>query len=279
MEAERLELVDDCPLCGRPAAPPFLQQGDSLFPTGVLRLVQCSGCSLVFLNPRMTMDAIARLEDASEVYEFAAEDREREIEARMSLVRGLGGKGSSGRTLLDVGCNRGFLLAAAKRLGWRPVGVELSPVAAQLARESVGVPVHDDLANVEPPPGGFDLVIAWHVLEHTTDPVRFLEEIKRLVGANGAVALQMPSFDFADRFREQERITSLICAVHNLCFGEASLRVALERAGFSVVWLVNNKDDLMLTAFAELRRPHRRLHSLQRPGRALLSRGGRRRFR
>jgi hypothetical protein len=247
-----IEPVTSCPVCGGHAQGLVLEQPDQLFPTGLLRVVRCTSCDAAFLNPRMSEAAIERLEDASEVYDLAPDEIEREIAARVPLVRSLGGYGLGYRTLLDVGCNRGFLLAAAKRLWWRPAGVELSPVAARIARERVGVPVYPNLEAVSRPRRGFDLVVAWHVLEHTTDPVRFLVELAPLVRRRGTLAIQVPSFDFIDLFRSQGRTTSVVCAVHNFCFGESSLRETIVRSGFTVRRLTNNPNDLMLTALAEL---------------------------
>ena len=202
----------------------------------------------------MSTQAIERLEDVSRVYDLTPDEEEREIRARIALVRSLGGRGR-GRALLDVGCNRGFLLAAAQRIGWQPVGVELSPVAAALARDRVGVAVHLDLAEVERPKNGFHLIVAWHVLEHTSDPLAFLLQLGRLVDSRGTIAIQVPSFDFRDQFRAAGRLGSLVCAVHNSCFGEESLRNAIELSGLVVRQLIDNPDDLMLTAFVARPRP------------------------
>lgn len=243
-----LEAVDRCPICHGDSQTPVLEQPDALFPGGVLLLVRCDECGAVFLNPRVTSEKMRRLEDDSEVYDFSPDDVEREVRARRGLIRTIGGFGYGYKTLLDVGCNRGFLLAAARRLGWRPVGVELSPVAARQARALAHAPVYEELGAVRRPRRGFDLVIAWHVLEHTQDPVGVLGKIAGLVRRKGTIAVQVPSFDYVDRFREQGRTGSIVCAVHNFCFDEVAFREVARRAGLDIRRLTNNASDLMLTA-------------------------------
>jgi SAM-dependent methyltransferase len=241
--------VRACPACGSNQQTSTLEHPDPLFPTGLLTLVSCERCGLVFLNPRLTRSAIARLEDRSPVYEMDAETARREIRAREKLLHSIADRAPVTGRLLDVGCNRGLLLRAAKRLGWDAVGVEISAVAAARARSEAQVPVYEGLADV-PRLGGFELVVAWHVLEHTTDPISLLREVNRLLAPNGTLALQVPSFDFATEFRNRGMIGSLICAVHAIYFTESSLVDILQRADLSVSGLVNSKSDLMLTAFA-----------------------------
>jgi SAM-dependent methyltransferase len=246
----RIATVDRCPSCGSRRQTEVREQPDGLFPTGKLRIVTCTDCGLVFLNPRMTEEAMAQLEDVSEVYVMDAATTEREIVARVELLRTLLARTPGSGRLLDVGCNRGLLLRAAQRFGWDAVGVEVSSVTAAIARREAGVPVYADLADV-PRDSGFQLVVAWHVLEHTTDPVAFLAQVGKLLSDNGLLAVQVPSYDFADEFVARGMLGSLVCAVHTTYFTDTSLVGALRRAGLEVTGIVNSPDDLMLTAFAK----------------------------
>jgi SAM-dependent methyltransferase len=262
-----VEPVASCPVCGSGGQAVVLEEPNQIFPTGMLRLVRCDVCGLVFLNPRMTRDAMIEVENRSDVYSLDAEAIEREIEARVQLLNDLGSFAPRRDRLLDIGCNRGLLLAAAQRLGCEAVGVELSPAAAARARESTGARVYEDLSEV-PRAGGFDLIVAWHVLEHTPDPVSLLSQARRLLAPRGVLAVQVPSFDFVEEFRKQGRTSSIVCAVHNLCFTESTLSDSLRRAGFARPTTINSDADLMLTALAGLpRRTYlaRRLTRLRRP--------------
>lgn len=79
------------------------------------------------------------------------------------------GIGSDGLALLEAGYDvtfADFANPSAEYLRWR------------LARRGFEAPVHD--LDTGPPPGRFDLVFAFDVLEHVEDPLRFLRTIEGL---------------------------------------------------------------------------------------------------
>ncbi|MBI3301726.1 MAG: class I SAM-dependent methyltransferase [Deltaproteobacteria bacterium] len=221
-------------------------QPDLYIGGGLLQLTRCDTCSIVYLNPRLTLDSIATLEDNSSVYHFSPEAAEERIVFLMGLVSSLERFSHRRGRLLDIGCNGGLLLEAGRRLGWQVVGVELSPVAARRARADFGLEVYgrfNDVFALEP----FDLIVAWHVLEHTHDPVAFLRQAVHVMRTDGVLALQVPSLDFLGEFQRRSEISKLVCAVHNFYFTEDSLRLVLLRAGLTPTWEWNDADDLTLT--------------------------------
>ncbi len=81
-------------------------------------------------------------------------------------------------------------------------------------------------------PGPFDLVIATEVLEHTTDPVPFLEKLKGLALPHGLILLSTELFDPT----EQQDLSawpylSLECGQHVTLFTPKGLDQAATRAG------------------------------------------------
>jgi 2-polyprenyl-3-methyl-5-hydroxy-6-metoxy-1,4-benzoquinol methylase len=215
-----------------------------LFDPIELTLQRCRTCSLVALSPRLAQDAIESVEDASTFYDLELEQVAEHLNALDGLLEWLERSVVSRGQLLDIGCNRGFLLEAARRRGWKVTGVELSEVAANRARDDFGLPVYSNVGEVRPQ--SFDLVTAWHVLEHTLDPVAFLREAASVLAADGILAIQVPSFAALGRFIERSMFSSLVCAVHNFYFEPETLTRTITTAGFAVVDLV--EDDIMLTA-------------------------------
>ena len=114
---------------------------------GELSLVSCRRCGIVYLNPRLAPESTTRIEDDSTVYDYDAAAAEQMIDVVVAdLVKWLTPSvPSPQRRMLDVGCNRGLLLEAARRQGWQVTGVELSPVAAQHARDAYGLTVYPTL--------------------------------------------------------------------------------------------------------------------------------------
>jgi SAM-dependent methyltransferase len=118
---------------------------------------------------------------------------------RLGRWRALGGRNKAGhvaalcrrhglapRTLVEIGCGDGALLAAlsARGIGETLDGFELSPEAAALAREKQipGVQRLEayDGARVPAPDAHYDLAVLSHVIEHVPEPAPLLREAARI---------------------------------------------------------------------------------------------------
>jgi SAM-dependent methyltransferase len=93
------------------------------------------------------------------------------------------------RTLVEIGCGDGALLAELGDRGVAPVldGFELSPPAAELARSRTiagarRIEAYDG-EHVPAPDGAYDLAVLSHVLEHVEDPAPLLAEAARVAPA------------------------------------------------------------------------------------------------
>lgn len=236
----------DCPVCHSSDTELILTHPEAYIDH--LMLHECRNCSVTYLSPRLTPESIVFLEEASTVYDFTPAEVEYQVSWRKGIVDQLTQLAKRPGRLLDIGCNRGLLMESARREGWHPVGVELSSVAAERAREAFGLEIYPDLEAVwelEP----FDVVVAWHVLEHTLNPVAFLRQAAAMLKPAGILALQVPSFDFRAEWVERNLAGSLLCAVHNFYFTATNIRAVLARAGLTPLWIDNDPQSLLLTAY------------------------------
>ena len=82
------------------------------------------------------------------------------------------------RTVLDVGCGTGINGAVAKTRGAHVTGIELDPVAAELARARLDQVLELDLTEDQGLAAlgdrRFDLALFGDVLEHLSDPLAAL---------------------------------------------------------------------------------------------------------
>lgn len=106
-------------------------------------------------------------------------------------------KHTSGITpsVLDIGCGRGFLLHEFRQRNCVVLGTELSSDSSRFAREELKLPVRvGRLNDLALQPHSFDVVVLWHVLEHTSDPRETILEVSRLLRDGGVILIGVPNF-------------------------------------------------------------------------------------
>ena len=97
--------------------------------------------------------------------------------------------------MLDVGCGTGFLLYKHKDLGWETWGVEMSPTAAEIARQAGLRVTTGQIGRVDLPQGHFDLIVMMHTLEHVDNPAHVLDRLRPLLASGGQVMIEVPNID------------------------------------------------------------------------------------
>jgi 2-polyprenyl-3-methyl-5-hydroxy-6-metoxy-1,4-benzoquinol methylase len=96
-----------------------------------------------------------------------------------------------GRTLMDVGCAAGFLLAEAEAAGWQVSGVEPSSGMAREARRRItGAVTVGDLATLPASTAALHVVTMVNVLEHLTGPAEVAARLAQLVRPGGILLIE-----------------------------------------------------------------------------------------
>ena len=147
------------------------------------------------------------------------------------------------RRLLDVGTHAGRFLARAHQAGWTAEGIEVNPRTAAHAAACTGARIHRlgaaGLARLD---SKFDALTLTDVLEHIPHPVDVLASARARLVSCGWIAVKVPCGPVQDlkerwraRLRPGYRPTLADNLVHVNQFSPRSLRLALERAGFTDV--------------------------------------------
>jgi SAM-dependent methyltransferase len=258
-----------CPLCGAPRATELCVERDlALGVPGRFPLARCEGCGLLYQNPRVRRDQLDRMYPAD--YPPHARDpdlarvlRDRSPAVRWLLARRLGyahidtrdvtpgdrvrarlrrrrvvknfppwrGRGR----LLDVGCATGRFLQQMAAVGWRVSGIELDPVAAATARTVTPDVVVGDPAEVELAPASFDLVTAFHVVEHLPDPAGALRNMLRWLAPGGLMIVEVPNVGGWGGTLFGRFWSGLDFPRHLIHFTPATMHALVERCGGRIV--------------------------------------------
>jgi SAM-dependent methyltransferase len=224
-----------CPSCGGTGAEEIVlgdREGETLR--------RCTACALVYAR---------EFGDPSEIYvdgylvggtdfgldvmhpqfqEFLAHAADVRLRA---LERIVGPPGS----LLDVGCGTGEVLGVAKLRGWRGVGVEPVAESVEIARAR-GVEVrHAMLEKSDLEQGSFDVVSAFHVLEHMSEGTAFLRSIARWARPGGHVLIEVPNWRGFHRRSSGADWPSLRPLEHIAHYSPKTLASTFARAGLEPV--------------------------------------------
>ncbi|HJN78226.1 MAG TPA: class I SAM-dependent methyltransferase [Myxococcota bacterium] len=240
----------DCLLCGESAFEVVLDDVRDLVwrKEGRFTLQRCCECGLVMTRPRPTA------EELTTYYEDAYSGRGEQAEAKRKgatslMVRLLGafrmtaiGRGRSLRAedhVLDVGCSYGgFLKVLRDEVGCRTSGIDFDAGSIAGAIEPERCDYRSGtLLEAGYEGGSFSVVTFIECLEHDPHPLDSLEEAHRVLADEGIVVVEVPSWDGAWRQVFGRFWLPLLVPQHLVHFRPASLRAAMEQAGFEVLHL------------------------------------------
>lgn len=116
-----------------------------------------------------------------------------EHHARYAFVAPL----AAGRHVLDAGCGEGYGTAVLARAGAASaVGVDVSENAVARARATAGTAAsfhRQDLHELAFEDDSFDVAVCFEAIEHVVDRDRVLDELRRVLAANGVLAISTPN--------------------------------------------------------------------------------------
>lgn len=223
--------MSPCVLCGGVARQVVLRHDDG-------DLARCRRCGMVSVEPMPSREDALRQYDAryfaggTGYRDYVAEEEVYRAEARRR-VKAIRSAGGTGR-LLEVGCASGAFLVEAKAVLFSVTGVEPATEMAARARERVGCEVV--AAPVEEagfPRASFEVVAAFDVLEHVTDPLAVLAKFREWLVPAGLLALTVPDFGGWWARLSGRRWPFVTPKEHLHYFTRRTLAEALSAAGFS----------------------------------------------
>lgn len=101
--------------------------------------------------------------------------------------------------LLDLGCGLGNLLVNCQNAGIKSFGIDIDPEAVAIARKRVKEPNNLVAASGEKipfPDNSFDVVTSTCVIEHVSNPQKYLQESFRVLKNKGLFIIYAPNYLF-----------------------------------------------------------------------------------
>lgn len=217
----------------RPATASLAYACTSRQPATRLGVVECTACHLRALHPATPPAEVERAYAAVEDPEYLHVEPHRVVAFRRLTERVARWRKPPGN-LLDVGCYTGLFPGAARAAGWDAYGVEPSRWAARIAAGRLpGRITTGFLRDVLFPHASFDVVTAWDVIEHCTDPRVDLQRMAALLKPGGLLFVSTMASD-APIVRLLGRHWPWYMEMHRFYFTRTTLGRLLVETGFRV---------------------------------------------
>ncbi len=215
-----------CPGCLGPLTKPLGEKNGYTF-------LGCEKCGTAAVNPLPTtadLDAYYKAYYNTPKYMRKREGKLRQATKRLSRIPGK----RNGLSFLDVGCNFGYAVAAARAGGLNAHGIDIDPDSVKAAQDAWGVEWFETARIEDYADAGHtaDILYTSEVIEHTPEPERFADAMKRIVKPGGRLFLTTPA---ADHWAVPRKFTDWNEAkppIHLILYSKEGLRRLLSRHGF-----------------------------------------------
>jgi len=218
-----------CPGCG----------GDKSRKVGckdVFDLHRCEACSLMYVSPMPTQEELNQFYQnyhKTSQYTGKLDSKLRRAKKRIRVIKWR----ARGKKFIDVGCNVGFAVEAARRLGLDAVGIDIDESSIRLGKSlfpeaMLEIKSVQELASTG---AAFDLIYCSEVIEHLLHPVEFVEALYKILDDNGILFLTTPDIDHFSLPKDILSWDGVRPPEHLLYFSKKSLKVLLVGCGFGNV--------------------------------------------
>jgi SAM-dependent methyltransferase len=193
----------------------------------------CEKCGTAAVNPLPTtadLDAYYKAYYNTPKYMRKREGKLRQARKRLSRIPAK----RAGETFLDVGCNYGYAVAAARDLGLVAHGIDIDPETVKAAQDTWGVEWFETARIEDYAAAGrkADILYTSEVIEHTPEPEAFAAAMARIVKPGGRLFLTTPAADHWAVPRKFTEWNEAKPPIHLILYSKEGLRRLLARHGF-----------------------------------------------
>jgi 2-polyprenyl-3-methyl-5-hydroxy-6-metoxy-1,4-benzoquinol methylase len=197
-------------------------------------IVQCQGCSLVFVREILTNEQLAAhyasggdvvyADDNRDCLDYYYHELRKQIEARVP---------AKGR-IFDVGCSGGWFLEAMQ--GWDCYGCEIAPQDAVVAQQRFGERVFTGTLEDYPSPDNwFDVITMQDVFDHCPEPLTVLGKCRRMLKPGGLLVIKVHNISCLYAKMTGAGFYALLPPSHLFYYDRRTLGRVTERAGLKLV--------------------------------------------
>jgi len=186
----------DCPHCAS-------KRRKNSFELNAFQHHTCVDCKCVYVSPRLNNSALEELyadEYYSEMYNKSMLpffDKRKELIGQskysqvIDCINEVRGRQDKSLRVLDIGAGIGEVISVFNDNGHYCEAVEVNTVAIEQLK-NIGIKVFDDSFYNFNSSDKFDVIMAWGVVEHITEPSLFLDKVYSLLSPSGVFVSEVP---------------------------------------------------------------------------------------
>lgn len=204
-----------------------------------IKVLECEVCGLVYLSSQSHIGdghyENSGMHDSEEPdIEAWLKETQTDDERRYQFLK----ERMTNKCVLDFGCGIGGFLERAKNSATNTAGIELETVL-QLSYQSRGLTVFPSLQTAKENGQKWDLITAFHVVEHLPDPAKILQELSTLLSGGGEMIIEVPSSDDAllTLYENQAFQNFTYWSQHLFLFNARTMQSLVEKAGLKLNWI------------------------------------------
>lgn len=233
---QQIQCPAECYLCGGNT---HRQRSGVVRDASGLKIMECNHCGLVFLSSFEHIQGSHyelsgmhgdELPDVTEwLIESETDDQRRLNFIKPKLIR---------KELLDFGCGAGGFLSKARHFAANVAGLEPELRLQDYFNES-GIKVYATLGEVFATGSRFDVITAFHVVEHLPDPRSILSQLSGLLNSGGELIIEVPNSDDAllTLFECEPFTKFTYWSQHLFLFNQRTLSDLIQQAGLKMLWV------------------------------------------
>ena len=186
-----------CLICKRTK---FTQKSKTVRDSKNHQILMCKSCGHIQIHPIPTLTEEKKFYDDNkqeknlnikhsidEIKKKSMSDTNRRVKFVSKLVK-------KNEKILEIGSGYGLFLEGMKKRGQNVIGIEISKEKREIAKKITKAQILDiNILEKKIKIPKVDVIVLFHVLEHISEPVKFLKNLRNMLKMNGRIVVEVPN--------------------------------------------------------------------------------------
>ena len=202
-------------------------------------ILECSDCGLVYLSSLEHIqdehyEASGMHDDEVPNIDKWLKETEFDDKRRYDFVK----EKIANKNVLDFGCGVGGFLEMARQSASNISGIELE-IALQTSFKERELNVFSNLQEAQEQGDKYDIITAFHVVEHLKNPKQILKDLSQLLTENGEMIVEVPNSDDALLTLYENRTFQNFTywSQHLFLFNAKTMASLVKQSGLGLNWI------------------------------------------